>query len=125
MKPNTDLVNDVGVVVVISIGAVVCYECVYVVGFEKQLLEGKGVLVDNDGKPLKNYSGVQGSEDEVGYIDNEMTSNLAVGYGTKTLLEQCRETYVNADYDPYDDDMQEGREIQSICDSIQSICDTI
>ncbi|GJV90269.1 hypothetical protein Tco_1538082 [Tanacetum coccineum] len=100
-------------------------------GFEKQLLKGKGVLVDDDGKPLKkvDYSGVQGSEGEVGYVDNEMTSNLAskpsgVGYGTKTLLEQCTKTYVNADYNPYDDDMQD-REIQSICDSIQSICDTI
>ncbi|GJS57873.1 hypothetical protein Tco_0652657, partial [Tanacetum coccineum] len=47
---------------------------------------GKRVLVDDDGKPLENvdYSGDQDSEDE------------------------WRETYMNADYDSYDDDMYGG-----------------
>ncbi|GKB80091.1 retrotransposon ORF1, partial [Tanacetum coccineum] len=67
------------------------------------------------------------SEDEVKPIDNEMANFVAskqsgVGYGTKSLLEQYRETYGNAeyDYDPYDDDLYEG---QKIPDHIQSICD--
>ncbi|GJU97305.1 hypothetical protein Tco_1326576 [Tanacetum coccineum] len=85
--------------------------------FEKQLMEGKCLLVDDDDKPLKkvDYFGDHGSEDEVERVDNEMASSLAskpsgVGYGTKSLLEQWRETYGSAeyDYDPYDDDMYEG-----------------
>ncbi|GJY06895.1 hypothetical protein Tco_0373949 [Tanacetum coccineum] len=88
--------------------------------FEKQLLEGKCVLVDDDGKPLKK----EDSEDKIEYVDNEMASYLAskssrVGHGTKSLLEQWRETNVNDDYDPYDDDMYEG---QDIPENIQSIC---
>ncbi|GKD77676.1 hypothetical protein Tco_1340297, partial [Tanacetum coccineum] len=55
------------------------------------------------------------SEDEIESVDNEMASYLAlkpsgIGYGTKSLLEQWRETYVNDDYDPYDDDMYEGQD---------------
>ncbi|GKB03121.1 zinc finger, CCHC-type containing protein, partial [Tanacetum coccineum] len=86
--------------------------------FEKQLLEGECVLVDDDGKPLKkaNYSDDQDSEDEIESVDNEMASYLAskssrVEYGTKSLLEQWRETYVNDDYNPYDNDMYEGQDI--------------
>ncbi|GJQ93722.1 ribonuclease H-like domain-containing protein [Tanacetum coccineum] len=89
--------------------------------FEKQLLEGKCVLVDEDGKSLEmdDYSGDLGSDDEVEPGDNEMASFLAkpsrVGYGTKSLLEQWRETYSDAeqecDYDPYDDDIYEGQVI--------------
>nr|GFA51160.1 hypothetical protein [Tanacetum cinerariifolium] len=81
--------------------------------FEKQLLDGECVLVDNDGKPLKkvDHSG-QDSGDETESIDNEMASHLAskpsrVGYDIKSLLEQWRETYVNNDHDSYDDDMYE------------------
>ncbi|GJR31868.1 putative E3 ubiquitin-protein ligase LIN [Tanacetum coccineum] len=47
---------------------------------EKRILEGKLVLVDDDGKPLEK-------------------------------LEQWRESNVDDDYDPYDDDMYEGQEI--------------
>ncbi|GKE22601.1 hypothetical protein Tco_1434113 [Tanacetum coccineum] len=95
--------------------------------FEKQMLEGKCVLMDDDGKPLKNiaYLDDHDSEDEVEPVDNEMANFLAskpsrVGYGTKSLLEQYRETYGNAeyDYDPYDDDLYEDQEIP---DHIQSI----
>ncbi|GKB67241.1 hypothetical protein Tco_0928653 [Tanacetum coccineum] len=97
--------------------------------FEKQLLEGNCLLVDDDGKPQKNidYSGDQDSEDEIEYVDNEMESYSAskpsgVGYGTKSLLEQWRKTYVNDDYDQYDEDMYEG---QDISNNIQSICDNL
>ncbi|GKC46572.1 kinase-like domain-containing protein, partial [Tanacetum coccineum] len=101
--------------------------------FEKQLMEGKCVLMDEDGKPLEkiNYSGDHGNEDEVEPVDNERTSFMAsnplgVGYGTKSLLEQWRETYGDAqqayDYDPYDDDMSEGHEIT---DNIQTICNNL
>ncbi|GKF68703.1 hypothetical protein Tco_0198382, partial [Tanacetum coccineum] len=103
---------------------------------EKKLLEGKCVLVDDDGNPLGliypisvDYSGDHGSEDEVEPVDNEITSYLAsklsgVGYGTNSLLEQWTKTYGNAeyDYDPYDDDMYEGQEIPN---NIQSICDNL
>ncbi|GKC48855.1 RNA-directed DNA polymerase, eukaryota [Tanacetum coccineum] len=43
-----------------------------------------------------------------------------VGYGTNSLLEQWKESYVNGDYDfdPYDDDMYEG---QGIPNKIQDI----
>ncbi|GJY71407.1 putative reverse transcriptase domain-containing protein [Tanacetum coccineum] len=89
----------------------------------------KCVLVDDDGKPLENvdYSSNQGSEDEVDSVDNEMTSYLAskspgVEYATKSLLEQWRKTYVDDDYDPYDDDMYE---CQKISDNIQSICNNL
>ncbi|GJW31755.1 retrovirus-related pol polyprotein from transposon TNT 1-94 [Tanacetum coccineum] len=44
------------------------------------MLEGKCVFVNDDGKPLKNvdYSGNEGSEDEVESVDNEMASYLAL-----------------------------------------------
>ncbi|GJZ08937.1 putative ribonuclease H-like domain-containing protein [Tanacetum coccineum] len=69
------------------------------------------------------------SEDEVELVDNEMTNflaskPLAVGHGTKSLLEQYRETYGNVEYDyePYDDDLYERQEIP---DHIQSICNNL
>ncbi|GJW88534.1 hypothetical protein Tco_0163874 [Tanacetum coccineum] len=54
--------------------------------------------------------------------EEQSSAPLGVGYGTKSLLEQLRETYVNDDYDPYNDDMYEG---QDIPDNIQSICDNL
>ncbi|GKB10771.1 hypothetical protein Tco_0844694 [Tanacetum coccineum] len=73
------------------------------------------ILVDNEGKPIEkvDYSGAHDSEDEVASTDNDMTNFLAsekVGYGTNSLLEQWKESYVNGDYDfnPYYDDMYEG-----------------
>ncbi|GKB71650.1 hypothetical protein Tco_0933062 [Tanacetum coccineum] len=66
-----------------------------------KLLEGECVLVDDDDKPLKKVDclGYQDSEDEIESVDNKMASYMAskppvVGYGTKSLLEQWRETYV-------------------------------
>ncbi|GJZ27422.1 RNA-directed DNA polymerase, eukaryota, reverse transcriptase zinc-binding domain protein [Tanacetum coccineum] len=43
---------------------------------ERIIIEGKGILVDNDGKPLKNvyYSGDHDSEDEVASTDNDIAN---------------------------------------------------
>ncbi|GJZ08835.1 hypothetical protein Tco_0543118 [Tanacetum coccineum] len=86
---------------------------------EKLIIDEKITLADDVGKPMKyvDYLGDHDSEDEVEPVDNEMTSFLAsdrFGYGTNSLLKQCRGTYENAnsDYDQYNDDMYEGREIQ-------------
>ncbi|GJX60204.1 hypothetical protein Tco_0291594 [Tanacetum coccineum] len=47
---------------------------------------------------------------------------LGVGNGTKRLLEQWRETYVNADYNIYDDDMYEGNNVVPLrSDTIQLV----
>nr|GEU71514.1 hypothetical protein [Tanacetum cinerariifolium] len=62
---------------------------------EQQLLEGKFVLVDDDGKPLEkdDYLNDHDNEDEVEPLDNEMASYLAsepseIGYGTNSLPKQ-------------------------------------
>ncbi|GJV49673.1 kinase-like domain, phloem protein 2-like protein [Tanacetum coccineum] len=62
---------------------------------EQQVLAGKCMLLDDEGKPVKkiDYMGDHDSEDEVEPVDNEMASFLAsnpsgVGYGTNSLLEQ-------------------------------------
>ncbi|GKC90078.1 retrotransposon protein, putative, ty1-copia subclass [Tanacetum coccineum] len=54
--------------------------------------------------------------DVLNSVENDMANFLAskkVGYGTNSLLEQWKESYVNGDYDfdPYDDDMYEGQDI--------------
>ncbi|GJX11430.1 hypothetical protein Tco_0201289 [Tanacetum coccineum] len=91
------------------------------------IIEGKVTLVDDDGKPLKKVDslGDHDSEEEVASVDNDMENFLDTkkdGYGTNSLLEQWKESYVNSDYDfdPSDDDMYEG---QDIPDKIQDICD--
>ncbi|GKC35904.1 putative reverse transcriptase domain-containing protein [Tanacetum coccineum] len=83
---------------------------------EKLIIEEKATLVDDDGKPLKkvDYLGDHDSNDEVFLVDNDMAHSMAtetVGFGTKSLLEQWTDSYVNGDYDedPYDDDMYEGQ----------------
>ncbi|GJT07354.1 ribonuclease H-like domain-containing protein [Tanacetum coccineum] len=80
-------------------------------------------------KPLEkvHYPVNLDSNDEVEPVENEMASFLAsksmsVGYGPKILLEQWRESNVDDDYDPYDDDMYEGHEIP---DNIQTIYDNL
>ncbi|GKC39141.1 hypothetical protein Tco_1051525 [Tanacetum coccineum] len=85
---------------------------------EKLIIDQKVTLVDDDGKPLKNvdYSSDHDSEDDVESIDNDMARSMAsesIGFGTKSLLEQWRDSYENGDYDedPYDDDMYEGQYI--------------
>ncbi|GKB90755.1 hypothetical protein Tco_0963027, partial [Tanacetum coccineum] len=57
---------------------------------EKQILDGKLVLVDDDGKPLENafYLANSDNDDDVEPIENETTGFLAskgVGYGLKHL----------------------------------------
>ncbi|GJX63332.1 hypothetical protein Tco_0296232 [Tanacetum coccineum] len=69
------------------------------------------VIEDTEMGDTNSMFGVSKDEDES--VENEMASYLAskplgVRYGTKSLLEQWKETYVNADYDLYDDDMYEG-----------------
>ncbi|GJX41561.1 hypothetical protein Tco_0256551 [Tanacetum coccineum] len=97
--------------------------------FEKEMLEGKPVLVDDYGKPLEkvDYSGNTGSEDEVEHVDIETASYVAsklmgVGYDTKSLLKQSRKTVVDDDYGSYDDDMYKGQEIP---ENIHTICDIL
>ncbi|GJU96160.1 reverse transcriptase domain, reverse transcriptase zinc-binding domain protein, partial [Tanacetum coccineum] len=68
----------------------------------------------------KDYSD---SDDEVEPVENETASFLeskGVGYGPKSLWGQWRDTVVDDEYDPYDDDMYEGQEIP---ENIQTICD--
>nr|GEU76524.1 high affinity nitrate transporter 2.4-like [Tanacetum cinerariifolium] len=93
---------------------------------EKLIIDEKVTLLDDEGKPLVDYSGDYDSEDEVASVDNEMASFLAKkdGYGTQSLLEQWRESYKNDDYeyDPYDDDMYEGHNIP---EKLQAICDCL
>ncbi|GJR03460.1 reverse transcriptase domain-containing protein [Tanacetum coccineum] len=67
---------------------------------EKQILEGKLVLVDDDGKPLEK-------------IDYP---------GDLELVGTWREDNVVDEYDSYDDDMYEGQEIPDI---IQTICNNL
>nr|GEY81245.1 hypothetical protein [Tanacetum cinerariifolium] len=96
---------------------------------EKLIIDGKATLVDDDGKPLKNfeYPDDHNSEDEVELVDNDMARSMAterVGFDTKSLLEQLRDSYENGDYDedPYDDNMYEG---QDLPDKIRDICDNL
>ncbi|GJT63385.1 retrotransposon protein, putative, ty1-copia subclass [Tanacetum coccineum] len=77
--------------------------------------------------PIVDYPGDHDSEDEVESVDNDIARSMAserVGFGTKSLLKQWRDTYKNGDYDenPYDDDMYEG---QDFPDKIQHICDNL
>ncbi|GJR28079.1 reverse transcriptase domain, reverse transcriptase zinc-binding domain protein [Tanacetum coccineum] len=55
---------------------------------ENLIIDGKAILVDNEGKPLGKVD--EDSEDEVASDDNEMAGFLAKrdGYGTQSLLEQ-------------------------------------
>ncbi|GKF33440.1 hypothetical protein Tco_0106640, partial [Tanacetum coccineum] len=55
---------------------------------ENLIIDGKSILVDNEGKPLSKVD--DDSEDEVATVDNEMIGFLAKedGYGTQNLVEQ-------------------------------------
>nr|GEX53956.1 putative RNA-directed DNA polymerase [Tanacetum cinerariifolium] len=79
-----------------------------------QTSRGKLRLLDNDGNPLVPM-GIMESDSEVEVVFDE-TNNLRIstsgkdgsekGYGTNSLLEKWRDSYLNNDdYDPYDDDM--------------------
>ncbi|GJU33237.1 putative reverse transcriptase domain-containing protein, partial [Tanacetum coccineum] len=91
----------------------------------EEILDGKLVLGDDDEKPLDkvDYPVNLDSDDEVEPVDNETANFLAsngVGYGLKSLWEQWRDTAVDDEYDPYDDDMYEGHEIP---ENVETICD--
>nr|GEX66643.1 zf-CCHC domain-containing protein/UBN2 domain-containing protein [Tanacetum cinerariifolium] len=63
---------------------------------------------DNINTPIR--KGDHDSENEVESVDNDMARSMASkrdGFGTKSLLEQLRDSYENGDYDedPYDDYM--------------------
>ncbi|GKE15226.1 putative reverse transcriptase domain-containing protein [Tanacetum coccineum] len=95
---------------------------------EKFIIDRKVTLVDDERKRLEKVVslGDYDSEDEVASGYNEMACFLAKkdGYGTQSLLEQWKESYVNDDYeyDPYDDDMYEGQEFP---DKLQTICNNL
>ncbi|GJZ89519.1 hypothetical protein Tco_0661301 [Tanacetum coccineum] len=89
---------------------------------------GKLRFVDDDGNSLVPI-GIVDSDSEVKVVFDE-TANLRLstsgkdvsdkGYGTNSLLEQCRNSYPdNDDYDPYDDDMYENHDMSEY---LQSIC---
>ncbi|GJR12595.1 hypothetical protein Tco_0795247 [Tanacetum coccineum] len=89
------------------------------------MMNRKLMLVDDDGKLLKkvDYPVNADSKDEVEQVDNETTNFMASkqlgsgsGYGTKSLLEQWKETAVDDDNDPYDDDIYDDHD-NSICDN--------
>ncbi|GKF20372.1 hypothetical protein Tco_0069010 [Tanacetum coccineum] len=59
--------------------------------FEHQLLEGKYVLVDDEGKPLEkvDYTGDHDSEDKVEPVDNKMATWLQNRQGLVLVLIAC------------------------------------
>ncbi|GJV20783.1 hypothetical protein Tco_1369803 [Tanacetum coccineum] len=98
---------------------------------ERQIGEGKLRLLDNDGNPLV-PTGIVESDSEVEVVFDE-TANLRIptsgkdrsdkGYGTNSLLEQLRDSYLdNDDYYPYDDDMYENHDLS---EHLQFICDDL
>ncbi|GKC93413.1 cytokinin dehydrogenase 3-like protein [Tanacetum coccineum] len=98
---------------------------------ERQIGEGKLKLLDNDENPLV-QTGIVESDSEVEVVFDE-TANLRIltsgkdgsdkGYGTNSLLEQWRDSYLdNDDYDPYNDDMYENHDLS---EHLQSICDDL
>ncbi|GKD15957.1 hypothetical protein Tco_1205115, partial [Tanacetum coccineum] len=77
---------------------------------ERQIRDGKLALMDDDGKPLK----------KVLWHHRVLKSGSESGYGTKSLLEQWRETNMDDEYDPYDDDLYDGHDMS---ENLQAICD--
>ncbi|GKB05266.1 hypothetical protein Tco_0833461 [Tanacetum coccineum] len=92
---------------------------------------GKLRFVDDDGNPLV-PTGIVDSDSEVEVVFDE-TANLRIsrsgkegrdkGYGTNSLLEQWKDSYLGSDdYDPYDDDMYENHDMS---EHLQFICDDL
>ncbi|GJX35711.1 putative reverse transcriptase domain-containing protein [Tanacetum coccineum] len=84
--------------------------------FERQLIEGKLLLVDDDGKPLPKFVSTVNADtnSEVEEVFDEHATFMASiglkrgsdsGYGANSLWEQWKETKHDDDYDPYDDDL--------------------
>ncbi|GJW44541.1 retrotransposon protein, putative, ty1-copia subclass [Tanacetum coccineum] len=113
-------------------GLLICYGTTHIIEkikkFEDLIISRQVILVDKNGNPLKKveFPGEYDSEDEVASVDNDMARSMEYerGFGTKSLLEQWRDSYGNGDYDddPYVDDMYEGQdlshELQAICDNL-------
>ncbi|GJV55825.1 copia protein [Tanacetum coccineum] len=89
------------------------------------------LLLVNDGNLLV-PTGIMESDSEVEVVFDE-TANLRIstsgkdgsdkGYGTNSLLEQWRDSYLdNDDYNPYDDDMYVNHDLS---EQLQSICDDL
>ncbi|GJX99534.1 hypothetical protein Tco_0356553 [Tanacetum coccineum] len=91
--------------------------------FEKHILKGKLVLVDDYEKLMEkvDYLDNLSSDDEVKTASYLVSKPMGVGYGPKSLLEQWREDVVDDDYD-LDDDIYEG---QKISENIQTLCDNL
>nr|GEV65296.1 retrovirus-related Pol polyprotein from transposon TNT 1-94 [Tanacetum cinerariifolium] len=98
---------------------------------EKQMLDGKLILVNDEGWPIYMVDSMvnENSNSEVEEVFNQTVgfmesasfkSSGGIGYDTKSLLEQCRETVVDNNYDPYNDDMYNGHDIS---ENLQAICD--
>ncbi|GJT83870.1 hypothetical protein Tco_1058212, partial [Tanacetum coccineum] len=98
---------------------------------QQQFCKGKLRLLDNDRNPLV-PTGIMESDREVEVTFDE-TANLGIsmngkdrsdkGYGTNSLLEKWRDSYLdNDDYDPYDYDMCENHDLS---EHLQSICDDL
>ncbi|GJZ06843.1 ATPase, F1/V1/A1 complex, alpha/beta subunit [Tanacetum coccineum] len=88
---------------------------------ERQIIDGKLMFVDDDENPLVHTSNVD-NESEVEVVFDETTNLLAPtsskggndrGYVDNSLLEQWNETYRDADYDPYDEDLYESHDMSS------------
>ncbi|GJR46218.1 hypothetical protein Tco_1314321 [Tanacetum coccineum] len=84
--------------------------------FEGQVIEGKLLLVDDDGKLLPKVASTVNadSDSEVEEVFDEHTTFMAStslkhgsdnGYDTNRLWEQWKETKRDDNYDPYDDDL--------------------
>ncbi|GKA18128.1 hypothetical protein Tco_0697965 [Tanacetum coccineum] len=97
---------------------------------ERKIIDGKLTPLDDDGKPLPNVvsSVNEDSDNEVENVVDEhavfmastgLKSGNDSGYGTNSLLEQCRSTKWDDDYDPYDDALYESHDIS---ENLHSIC---
>ncbi|GJR94840.1 hypothetical protein Tco_0267014 [Tanacetum coccineum] len=100
---------------------------------ERQSIERKLILVDDDGKPLPKvvYTINADSDSEVEDVVDDhavfMASKvLKCGddseYGTNSLLEQWRKTKPNDDYISYDNDLYESHDMY---ENLQAICDDL
>ncbi|GJZ60355.1 hypothetical protein Tco_0616171 [Tanacetum coccineum] len=100
---------------------------------ERQIINGKLTLVDDDGKPLPKVVSIANvdSDSEVkDVVDDHVVFKASTslkrgansGYGTNSLFEQWRTTKRDDDYDPYDDDLYESHDMSK---NLQAICDDI
>ncbi|GKE08099.1 hypothetical protein Tco_1411650, partial [Tanacetum coccineum] len=98
---------------------------------ERKIIDRKLTLVDDNANLLPKVVSMANvdSDSEMEDMVNEHAGFMAStglkmgnnsGYGTNSLLEQCRATKQDDDYDPYDDDHYESRDLS---ENRQAICD--